>query len=86
MKVPRVKTFVSTNAELLDKKVNNFLEKIWAEDRWRGMIDVRPLMSVASVGDPKKALSPAYFVGCQIIYLEEAEVETQMDIFEGGEF
>ena len=82
MKVLRTKTFISTNAELLDEKVNNFLEKLFAQDNFPAKIE--PFMGVTSVGNPSKALSPAYFVGVHIEYYEETEVQQQLDIFQGG--
>lgn len=80
MQVLRTKTFISTNAELLDKKVNNFLEKLYAEGNFSPWIN--PFMSAASVGSPGKAISPAYFVGVLIEYYEETEIQQQMDIFQ----
>lgn len=81
-RVLRTKTFVSTNVELLDKKVNDYIEKLYCrncED-----VSVEPVLSVASVGSlhgPRSALSPAYFIGCQITYYDNVEVEQQMDMF-----
>lgn len=82
MTVLRTKTFVSTKAELLDERVNEFIETLNPINN----IQIQPFLSTTSVGNPSRGLSAAYFVGCQILYYDDVEVQYQMDIFEGGEF
>ena len=75
MKILRIKTFNSTNAELLDKRVNLFLEELQTKEGFV-FVKIEPFMAASSVGSGP--LKSALFVGCQIQYYEEAEVTTQM--------
>ena len=75
MKILRIKTFNSTNVELLDRKVNLFLEELQTKEGFI-FVKIEPFMAATTVGSsPYKS---AVFVGCQIQYFEEAEVTTQM--------
>lgn len=76
----RVKTFVSTKADLLDEAVNTFLEN---ED-YAFVDSITPFMSSSTAGYPTKRLEPVIYVGCQITYsvmiMEPSEDQIVMDI------
>ena len=55
----QIKTFISTKAELLDEKVNKWLEEN-SDIEW---YEIKPYMSYASIKD-----KGAYMIGCTIIF------------------
>lgn len=68
----QIKSFVSNKGELLDKKVNEWLE----ENKELEIIDIIPIMSYTSIKD-----KGAMMIGCMIKY--EVAKKTD-DIIEGN--
>lgn len=83
MLVIRVKTFVSTKAEYLDERVNDFIKNVYNEG---GSIkDVRPFLSCIDKSAKATMYKPVTYVGCQVTYFIKKEVQHQetFDLFSG---
>lgn len=83
MMVTRVKTFVSTKAEYLDERVNEFLDHIYSEGAC--VDDIRPFLSCIEKSAKATTYKPITYVGCQITYVIEKEIQHQetFDLFSG---
>jgi hypothetical protein len=66
-KITQIKTFISTKAELLDKKVNRWIRE---EESIACILEIRPFLSYTTIRD-----IGAYMVGCTVEYLKFVEEE-----------
>ena len=79
----RVKFFISTKAELLEEKVNNWIEETEKNNQAVVIQKFEPIMSYTTIRS-KDRDTGAYMIGCMIHYLIEEEIDGDLCIEDSG--
>ena len=80
----RVKFFISTKAELLEEKVNNWIEETEKNNQVVVIQAIEPIMSYTTIRS-KDRDTGAYMIGCMIHYhLIEEEIDGDLCVEDNG--